>query len=445
MGWIVFEIAANCFQSQIIVYLTTNCFRYGRTKLSLPKKALLFLECVSFFSLFLFFPMPPIDVAVFLFPTAFSLLYSDNSIDQILYWNCLFALFFSLVAGLANHVYLSLSALSSSPFPERGWQYVVFIASSNCILYIFSRFIVKQSKFGEFLNRSTYIVFLFIIISIFIAEEAIYYFHQTHSAIIMGDGISFLIVSYLALTLCLLLNVFLLHVMANSAIKESRYQTELTLLSQSQQHQEELTRAHLEMVEYRHDMKHHLQVLEKMVTKEQNKDAEVYLAEIQNDSLQDCFATGSSAVDAILTAKVSAMKIHGISFHYIPYPLRSLPVSTADFCSIIGNLLDNAVEGILRIPTDKKVTREIQLSFLRAGNMFYITCENPCDPSSIKTYNGNYCSSKAKSDNEGIHGIGLRSIERIATQVDGRINFCIDDEVFYAEVVLPFSFIDVGD
>ena len=49
-----------------------------------------------------------------------------------------------------------------------------------------------------------------------------------------------------------------------------------------------------------------------------------------------------------------------------------------DFCTIVGNLLDNAIEGVGRIKP-APASPSIRLAFSRSWDMFYIYCENPCD------------------------------------------------------------------
>lgn len=438
MGWTVFELAVNCFQAGLIVYLTTNCFKYESGQWTAVKKALLFLSCAVFFSLFLFFPMPPVDLMVFLLPMLFSFACSDNSVSQVLYWNCLFALLFSLVAGMANHAYALLSALAASPFPDHGWQYLVYIIASNLALYVLSRFIVRQNVLEDYLSPSIHAIFFIAVFSILVAEESVYSYHQRYGATATGGGWGFLIASYLALTVCALLTVLLFHTMSENAVRESRYQAELSILSQAQQHQDELTRTHQELVAYRHDMKQHLQVLSEMVSRENIRDAEAYLAEIQRSEAKKLFFTGNSAVDALLSAKVSVMESHGIAFHFVPHPLGALPVSSVDFCSIVGNLLDNATEGILRIPAEQETERRIRLTFHCSGDVFFILCENPCAPDTLSVRKGRFRSSKGKDDQVGMHGIGIHSIESIAEKAEGRARFRVEEDVFCAEVVLPF-------
>lgn len=128
------------------------------------------------------------------------------------------------------------------------------------------------------------------------------------------------------------------------------------------------------------------------------------------------------------------MREKGIGLVYSPYPLAELPIAAADFCAVVGNLLDNAIEGVSRIkdPAEPPV---IRLSFSRSWDMFYIYCENPCAPESIAIDSGRFLS--AKRAEPGLHGIGLASIQSIAARAEGRAEFAAENGVFRAKIVLP--------
>ena len=50
---------------------------------------------------------------------------------------------------------------------------------------------------------------------------------------------------------------------------------------------------------------------------------------------------------------------------------------------------------------------------------------------------GRFASSKQEKE-LGLHGIGISSIETIASRAEGRTEFAIEDEMFKAKVVLPY-------
>lgn len=434
MGWTIFNIAINCFQAYMILLFATKGFSCRpHTKIY---DFLLLLSCSTFFSLFLFFPLPAIDIAVFLFPLAFSLVFSTDSYTSIVYWNVVIALGFALIAGLANHIYFLLLQITNTPFSTNCIRHVIYILLSNAALLLLTQLIIKQKSTDESPRFSTHFPFLLMIIALFLSEESLYYYQKIVSN--SESGMFFPLMIYCGLTICTFLSILLFHTVSLNALKESRYQAELSLYSQSKQHYEELEKSYAQLVAYRHDIRHHLQTLEQLVSHGHMTDAQNYLSSMQCVTTKKFFITGCSAVDALLAAKNSTMESYDISFRYTAHPLSDLPIDTVDFCSIVGNLLDNSIEGILRIADYSSLKPTVHLSFLKTGDMFYINCENPCNPSSLIIRKGKFITSKKSEHQSGLRGIGLSSIQRIAEQAEGRCQFYCENQVFYAQVVLPY-------
>jgi len=150
---------------------------------------------------------------------------------------------------------------------------------------------------------------------------------------------------------CLTLIILLYHLMAQSTEKANRFQSEMKSLAQQQKFQQELSRLYTDICHPRHDMKQHYQLLEEMVAAGGNEQAAAYLKECRSALEHDTMLwTGITAVDALTLSKTLSMKQNGILFHYAAYPLAKTPIPESSFCSILGNLLDNAIEGVLRLP-----------------------------------------------------------------------------------------------
>ena len=145
--------------------------------------------------------------------------------------------------------------------------------------------------------------------------------------------------------------------------------------------------------------------------------------------------TGSVAVDALLTAKLLACKQSHIEFFFEQYPLSDLPINEVDFCTIVGNLLDNAIEGIRRI-SDPSQPRQIHLKFCRMWDTFIIRCENSMAKETIRRYSTKFITSK--QHDAAVHGFGIRNIEMIAKNADGFCTFETPGDTFVATITLPY-------
>ena len=108
------------------------------------------------------------------------------------------------------------------------------------------------------------------------------------------------------------------------------------------------------------------------------------------------------------------MEDQTISFRTDLCNLSKLPVKDVDFCAIIMNLLNNAIEELNR--SREKLTESyvrLQIRFVRG--MLMIRCENPCNSIPIqKTQNG-FISRKRSS---GV-GMGIPIINKIVEEAAG--------------------------
>ena len=123
------------------------------------------------------------------------------------------------------------------------------------------------------------------------------------------------------------------------------------------------------------------------------------------------------------------------SYSFSPYPIQELPIAEEQFCILMSNLLDNAIEGVMRLPAGAS-SREIQLSFSRSWNMFSISCKNDIDVSTINQKNGQFISSKPHGE---IHGFGTQSIRTIVEEADGWVFFNVQQQMFDVEIMLPME------
>ena len=84
------------------------------------------------------------------------------------------------------------------------------------------------------------------------------------------------------------------------------------------------------------------------------------------------------------------------------------------------------------------VLREEKIDRTTTAMRYYTKfCENPCDTSTIIKEKDHFVSSKQKTE-PGMHGIGMHSINAIADRDEGRVEFYIESNTFYAKVVLPY-------
>lgn len=165
---------------------------------------------------------------------------------------------------------------------------------------------------------------------------------------------------------------------------------------------ESMEQQHFEIRRMRHDMANHLQTLSVLPEKEK----EEYIRNLLDNTtaIRNLHYCGDSTVNAVLTVKATAMEELGIRFSYkIDIPTELL-WSKTDICTLFVNALDNAIEACRQLP----------------GEMRLITLES-------RMQKGLFVTTKADEKN---HGIGLKSMEEVVRQKDGKMELQVWDGKF---------------
>ena len=250
-------------------------------------------------------------------------------------------------------------------------------------------------------------------------------------------------VAYAFLLTDSLISVFLYRHITDVVKREHQAQLALNHAQLTSKYQNTIKELYADMIARQHDFKHQLQTIQQLVEQGHSVQAKAYATEYeQRMSYHEAFVTGSIAVDALLTAKQLICKEKNIKFDVVHYPLNDLPIDEMEFCSIVGNLIDNAIEGTCRIVGVQSL-RWIRLSFQRVWDTFTILCENNMSPQTLKRYADRFITSKENEPH--LHGLGIRNIEQIAQNADGFCDFEAIDDVFIAKVTLPYPIREAND
>lgn len=438
--WILFESLINVFQAYLMLYFLKQ--RLKLKKHSMWSEIVCVISTAAPMSLHTWgiidHSIP--DILFFVIPFAFSLFMTKDRWFVCVFWTSVLVLNFFLTVSFSLHILTALFHVSYDEMMQKTSYRILFVVVTNlalaALLYAISRF--KKDHSAPY--WPVLLLFLGTNAALFLAEESAYHLQMTIEAELQGELPSLLGV-YLGLAICLMFVVFLYHLMSQSIERENRYQAEAVVIAQSKQYQEELSRMYTNLCHARHDMKQHYQLLQELVASGTNEKAAAYLKECKAEIEQgDLHWTGATAVDALILAKSLTMQKNGIEFRYSAYPLQQMPIKESAFCTILGNLLDNAIEGVLRLPpVDKEHGHTIHLTFSRSWDMFYLFCSNPCNEATLIKENHHWQSSKTAEGQPGFHSIGIRSIERLTNAAEGRCSFEVENGCFVAKIVLPYT------
>lgn len=433
VNWLVFEIGINLFQTCLYFYFFKERLQFS--KRTICADAICIVTYTLFLSAYLFFEIPFPDSVGMIILFLYLLYASDDRWITCALWVIVREVLVIATVGFMLQICLSVLSVPYDLIMQPSRYRIIFVVSTNFVLFIEIFFISKMKKEYSSLHWSSLLLFVALNISILIVIELLFSLQIQE---IYASDLPFFI-SYAVLILCGILSVILFHIMTSISEREHQAQIALNHEQMTKEHQLVIQDMYTNMLKQRHDIKQHIQTIEQLIINEGSSAAKQYLDEYQARKPQpEGFLTGSIPVDALLTAKALACKHHNILLKVSQCPLNDLPISEIDFCAIIGNLLDNAIEGNNRI-TYKIDQKWIHLSFSRVWDMFSIRCENSMEPTSIKKHNNKFQTSKSNAPE--IHGFGIPNIISIAESAEGFCNFDTDGNTFIATVTLPYPLV----
>lgn len=168
-----------------------------------------------------------------------------------------------------------------------------------------------------------------------------------------------------------------------------------------------------------HEHIRHIQTIQSMLYLDEIEKAKEYLDGIADNyrAIQDFVYVGNPALTALLSSKRKVAEVRGINFDFsIKCNIENLDILPWDLCSIIGNLLDNALEAVVEKNTDKRVALEIK--YENNDYVFYVYNNGTKIPSSKKKiiFNPGYT-----TRNSAGRGWGLYLAKKLVDKYGGNI------------------------
>ena len=217
----------------------------------------------------------------------------------------------------------------------------------------------------------------------------------------------------------------------------SSFQKDLLLTKQKadQQYYDKILQVNEECRALLHDMKHYLSGLRGIITVGDKERAFDYLGNMYErlNSNELIVFSSNPLLDAILTEKKSEADAAGIRFQAeVITDVSFQHIPEGEYIAILGNLLDNAIQGAAIFPQDPYVTVKIydgnEHKFLTS------VIENSCDPSKLKQKNGRFFTTKDKKQD---HGFGIQNVKKMTEELEGLFETKINENKFITTIILP--------
>ncbi len=302
---------------------------------------------------------------------------------------------------------------------------------SKFIVYIIAK-VIEAKQRNKLVSLNFVISFLIMTVSSALIIYIIFLlaYHVTDIKIKMLVMIAAIIL--ISANIC---SLSIIEKLSETKLREERLMHVENQLKLQNIHYTELTQKQTNITRIYHDLRNNLISISGYI---KAKDYEKIKLEIEkistglfkNIQLVD---TGDYCLDALIAAKITKINQLGINFKYSIILPSSLRIDSVDFCIIIGNALDNAIEACEKISNID--LRKITIKIMQSGEYVVVVVEN----SSIEgDYNKSLVTTKK---NKTIHGFGIQSIQFIVKKYNGNVNFEHREKSFILKIIIENSII----
>ena len=235
---------------------------------------------------------------------------------------------------------------------------------------------------------------------------------------------------------CIWLMCLIMYFVVQQMSKDNQTKLEYELMKEKEKYSKEsmeiIKRSNEELREFKHDLKNYLLPLqEAMETMPQSEMAKVWEKINQKiEDVQTLIQTGNSYVDSMINTKITLARSEKVDVKCTILS-KMEGIDDLEFCSVFGNLMDNAIEA------ERKVTEKKEIIIFVEEKMGYLRLEiqNKIEKSVL---NENSSLNTTKKDTSS-HGIGHKSIKRMMQKVGGALKYYETGDLFCAEAVFPIK------
>lgn len=235
---------------------------------------------------------------------------------------------------------------------------------------------------------------------------------------------------------CIWLMCLIMYFVVQQMSKDNQTKLEYELMKEKEKYSKEsmeiIKRSNEELREFKHDLKNYLLPLqEAMETMPQSEMVKVWEKINQKiEDVQTLIQTGNSYVDSMINTKITLARSEKVDVKCTILS-KMEGIDDLEFCSVFGNLMDNAIEA------ERKVTEKKEIIIFVEEKMGYLRLEiqNKIEKSVL---NENSSLNTTKKDTSS-HGIGHKSVKRTMQKVGGALKCYETGDLFCAEAVFPIK------
>ena len=226
---------------------------------------------------------------------------------------------------------------------------------------------------------------------------------------------------------------FTLLIIQFNLLEQRHLKHELEIISQmlyKEQQQYMISKETIDLINMKcHDMRHQIH----HIGKSNNIDSSAIQEMEQTINIYDSLIdTENRALNIIFAEKSLYCQKNNITINCIADGKKLNFMSTSDVYSLFGNLLDNAIQSVMKLDNEKRfinLTIRQQAQFLSINSNNYFTGDIVMDNDLPVSSN----------QDKTIHGFGVKSMRTIVEKYNGTISFEVEDCIFNVNILIPLE------
>ena len=293
------------------------------------------------------------------------------------------------------------------------------------ILALIAAFLLFMKIDPETDYPTSYYIVLFSAPLVSMANSMLLY---TNSGINMGTSAA-------AGSLSLLFQLLIFYMISQSS-REYQHRTRLELIAHQQDYQNRYMTQLADIVsgyhQIRHDMKNHIAVMDRLLSQERYDELKQYFYSFNQSvyELDNQIETGNEIINEVINIKYAAAQRANILISFQIQVPHSLPIPDHELCSLLSNLLDNALEASAKIHSP-----EIFVEMKMVKAYLSVTVKNRIEEWQKEAI----AAKKTTKKDPQLHGLGMQIISSIVTQYNGISANKIEDDFYTVSVMLDLS------
>ena len=356
------------------------------------------------------------------------IIFKGNMVTKaILIFGILFILFLCELTASALVMILIDSSISKV-YDQGFYRLTIMTISQTMFFYIY--IFIKNKTYNKhilFANKKYFIIISLILFVNIIALTIVIWMYGNLE---FKDNLYIIIITVCISTLSLLELLLFYNIFKNSIAEAEKdkllYQYEIGSKYYSQ-----INDILEEMRIIKHNLKNSLIIIDTYNKSNQSEKLQKYIDELLEET--NVFVVPQIDEENIITSylsyKTEQAKANNIKVNVENNLTSSIKVDKTDICQVIGNIMDNAIEANRKI--SENYGKYIKILLYNKENYMIIKSENPATEPLLKKDNIILTTKQDKKN----HGLGLRSIQKIAEKYDGSLDAEIIDETFQIKAV----------